>query len=126
MAHGLEARVPFLDLDVIAVATRVPVTWKLPGEHGQEKRLLREAFAGWLSDEILWRRKAQFGDGSGAADALGAAASARLHDADPPTGRSADGLPAPRSAEEAVYQRIFAQHLGGIRPDKVLGMSAHT
>jgi asparagine synthase (glutamine-hydrolysing) len=126
MAHGLEARVPFLDLDVIAVATRVPVTWKLPGEHGQEKRLLREAFAGWLPDEILWRHKAQFGDGSGAADALGEAVSARLDDADPPTAGTPDELPAPRSAEEAVYQRIFARHLGGIRPDRVLGMSAHT
>ena len=124
MAHGLEARVPFLDLDVIAVAARVPVTWKLPGEHGQEKRLLREAFAGWLPDEILWRRKAQFGDGSGAADVLGAAISARL-DAAPEDGGRHDGLPTPRSAEEAFYQRIFVRHLGGIRADKVLGLSAH-
>jgi asparagine synthase (glutamine-hydrolysing) len=125
MAHGLEARVPFLDLDVIAVAARVPVTWKLPGEHGQEKRLLREAFAGWVPDEILWRRKAQFGDGSGAADVLGAAISARLDDA-PADGGRHDGLPAPRSAEEAFYQRIFVRHLGGVRADKVLGLSAHT
>jgi asparagine synthase (glutamine-hydrolysing) len=126
MAHGLEARVPFLDLDVIAVAARVPVTWKLPGEHGEEKRLLREAFADWLPDEILWRRKAQFGDGSGAADALGAAISARLDDADARDGARLEGLPTPRSAEEAFYQRIFARHLGGIRADKVLGMSPHT
>jgi asparagine synthase (glutamine-hydrolysing) len=125
MAHGLEARVPFLDLDVIAVAARVPVTWKLPGEHGEEKRLLREAFAGWLPDEILWRRKAQFGDGSGAADVLAAAVSARLDDAADGR-RRYDGLPAPRSAEEAFYQRIFFRHLGGIRADKVLGLSAHT
>ena len=44
MAHGLEARVPFLDRDLVAVAPRLPVAWKLPGEHGQEKTLLREAF----------------------------------------------------------------------------------
>ena len=125
MAHGLEARVPFLDLDVIAVAARVPVTWKLPGEHGQEKRLLREAYAGWLPDEILWRRKAQFGDGSGAADVLGAAISAHLDDA-PAGGVRHEGLPPPRSAEEAFYQQIFVRHLGGVRADKVLGLSAHT
>ena len=63
MAHGLEARVPFLDLDLIAVAQRVPIEWKLPGEQGQEKAILREAFTGWIPDEILWRRKEQFGDG---------------------------------------------------------------
>lgn len=125
MAHGLEARVPFLDLDVIAVAARVPIGWKLPGEHGQEKRLLREAFAGWLPDEILWRRKAQFGDGSGAADVLGAAITARLDDASD-ADRLPDGLPAARSAEELWYQRIFARHLAGIRADNVLGLSAHT
>lgn len=125
MAHGLEARVPFLDLDVIAVAARVPIAWKLPGEHGQEKRLLREAFAGWLPDEILWRRKAQFGDGSGAAGVLGAAIAARLDDASA-TDPLPDGLPHARSAEELWYQRIFVRHLTGIRADRVLGMSAHT
>ena len=67
MAHGLEARVPFLDLDLIAVAQRVPIAWKLPGEEGQEKAILRQAFTGWIPDEILWRRKEQFGDGSGTA-----------------------------------------------------------
>ncbi len=70
MAHGLEARVPFLDLDLIAVAQRVPIGWKLPGEEGQEKAILREAFTGWIPDEILWRRKEQFGDGSGTADVM--------------------------------------------------------
>jgi asparagine synthase (glutamine-hydrolysing) len=123
MAHGLEARVPFLDLDVIAVGARVPVEWKLPGEHGQEKRLLREAFDGWLPEDILWRRKAQFGDGSGAADALGEQI-ARRFGGDRWKDQDLPGLPKPRSAEEAVYQRIFAHHLDGIRADRVLGLFA--
>ena len=70
MAHGLEARVPFLAREMLAVAQRIPIGWKLLGEDGQEKRLLREAFSGWMPDEILWRRKEQFGDGSGTADAM--------------------------------------------------------
>ena len=76
MAHGLEARVPFLSRDMLALALRIPMEWKLLGEDGQEqaqeKALLREAFAGWLPDEILWRRKEQFGDGSGTADVMSA------------------------------------------------------
>ena len=52
MAHGLEARVPFLSRDMLALALRIPMEWKLLGEDGQEqaqeKALLREAFAGWL------------------------------------------------------------------------------
>ncbi|MPZ88834.1 MAG: asparagine synthase (glutamine-hydrolyzing) [Nitriliruptorales bacterium] len=122
MAHGLEARVPFLDLDLIAVAQRVPPPWKLPGPTGQEKRLLREAFEGWLPHETLWRRKAQFGDGSGASTVLPEYA-ASLVGPDWESER-VDGLPAPRSREELAYQRIFADHLAGIRADQVLGRFA--
>ena len=120
MAHGLEARVPFLDLDVVTAARRVPPGWKLLGEAGQEKRLLREAFDGWLPDEVLWRTKVQFGDGSGAADVLGDWVARR------PAGNAdgINGLPEPRSAEEGVYQEVFARVLDGIPVDRVLGRFA--
>ena len=55
MAHGLEARVPFLDREVIDWALRLPPGFKLAGPGQPEKRLLREAFDGWLPDELLWR-----------------------------------------------------------------------
>ena len=51
MAHGLEARVPFLDREVIALALRQPARWKLAPPGTQEKMLLRRAFEGWLPDE---------------------------------------------------------------------------
>ena len=123
MAHGLEARVPFLDLDLIEVAQRVPIEWKLPGEQGQEKAILREAFAGWIPDEILWRRKEQFGDGSGTADVMAQRAADLAPDAD---WRAAEvaGLPPARSREELGYQRIFAAHLDGVRASRVLGRFA--
>jgi len=123
MAHGLEARVPFLSRAMLAVAQRVPVEWKLLGEDGQEKALLREAFHGWIPDEILWRRKEQFGDGSGTADVMARLASSLVPDEDWTAARI-EGLPAARSREELGYQRIFAAHLGGVRADQVLGRFA--
>ena len=123
MAHGLEARVPFLDLDLIAVAQRVPIDWKLPGEEGQEKRILREAFAGWLPDEILWRRKEQFGDGSGTTAVMATRAAELAPDDDWESVRI-PGLPAPRSREELGYQRVFAAHFDGVRSDRLLGRFA--
>ena len=119
MAHGVEARVPFLDLEVIEVAQRVPIDWKLPGELGQEKRLLREAFDGWLPAEILWRVKAQFGDGSGTAAVMAERAEQLVPEPDWSTGIT--GYPTPRSREELGYQRLFHQKLAGIRPEKMLG-----
>ncbi len=123
MAHGLEARVPFLDLDVVALAQRIPIGWRLPGAEGQEKRILREAFGGWLPDDLLWRRKAQFGDGSGTTDVMARLARA-LAPGDDWQSVRLPGLPAARSREELGYQRVFAEHLGGIRADRVLGRFA--
>jgi asparagine synthase (glutamine-hydrolysing) len=67
MAHSLEARVPFLDLDVIEAALRVPVDLKLP-PGGPEKWVLRQAVADLLPPEIVWRTKSQFDEGTGVGD----------------------------------------------------------
>ena len=123
MAHGLEARVPFLSRDMLAVAQRIPLEWKLLGEDGQEKAILREAFDGWLPHEILWRRKEQFGDGSGTADVMARQAERLVPDTNWDAVRI-PGLPVARSREELGYQRIFADHLGGIRAEQVLGRFA--
>lgn len=123
MAHGLEARVPFLSREMLAVAQRIPVTWKLLGDDGQEKALLRESFDGWLPDEVLWRRKEQFGDGSGTADVMVRRAESLVPDVDWSTVRL-EGLPPARTREELGYQRIFAAHLRGIRAEQVLGRFA--
>ncbi len=127
MAHGLEARVPFLAREVLAVAQRVPLAWKSLGEdhaeRAQEKAILREAFEGWLPEHVLWRRKEQFGDGSGTADVMARRAAAFVPE-DDWTQQRIPGLPPARSREELGYQRIFADHLGGIRADRVLGRFA--
>ncbi|HKE68706.1 MAG TPA: asparagine synthase-related protein [Nocardioidaceae bacterium] len=123
MAHGLEARVPFLDRDVIAVGDRIPIGWKLPGEAGEEKRILREAFDGWLPDDILWRCKEQFGDGSGTATVTAELAAELVPEPDWASA-GIPGLPLPRSREELAYQRIFAEHLDGVRADRLLGRFA--
>jgi asparagine synthase (glutamine-hydrolysing) len=55
MARGVEARVPFLDLEVIALATAMPAAVKLRGR--TEKHVLREALRGALPEEIRRRPK---------------------------------------------------------------------
>jgi asparagine synthase (glutamine-hydrolysing) len=59
MAVGLEARVPFLDLDLVEAATRYPASWKLAG--GTTKAVLRDAARGVVSDDVIDRPKAGFG-----------------------------------------------------------------
>jgi asparagine synthase (glutamine-hydrolysing) len=59
MLHGLEVRSPFLDVEVVDLARRLPSDWKLHGGH--TKRLLRRAVAGLVPEEILRRPKKGFG-----------------------------------------------------------------
>ena len=123
MAHGLEARVPFLDRQVIAFALDLPIGWKLSPPGKLEKQLLRAAFVGWLPDEILWREKAQFGDGSGAAKMLTEQIEATVEPDDFERERHAVDPPL-RTREELAYYRIFAEHLPGVRPERTLGRFA--
>jgi asparagine synthase (glutamine-hydrolysing) len=123
MAHGLEARVPFLDREVIAHALALPAEAKVAGSGRQEKWLLREAFAGWLPEELLWRDKQQFGDGSGAADALTDTLEEDITAEELAEAASLVDPPL-RSASELHYYRIFAEHLPGVRPEAVLGRFA--
>lgn len=64
-AWGLETRVPFLDKEFLDYAMSIDPTQKMCPAKTMEKAILREAFQGYLPDEILWRQKEQFSDGVG-------------------------------------------------------------
>ncbi|MAZ02143.1 MAG: asparagine synthase (glutamine-hydrolyzing) [Sneathiella sp.] len=108
MAESLEARTPFLDRELIAFAQSLPASVKLrrtdpagaeaTGET-TEKWILRKACADLLPAELIWRKKAQFDEGSGTVDALKAA----LHQL---TGQP--GSP-DRAAEAALYEKILKE-----------------
>lgn len=58
MKNGLEARVPFADHRIIEYLWNVP--WEMKAKDGIVKNLLRQAGAGKLPDEILFRRKSPY------------------------------------------------------------------
>ena len=59
MAHSLEVRAPFLDIDLVDFVRRLPVDWKIRG--GRTKALLKSALAPILPASILHRSKKGFG-----------------------------------------------------------------
>jgi asparagine synthase (glutamine-hydrolysing) len=63
MGHGVEARVPFLDLALVELAMRMPMSLKV--RDGQEKWILREAFADLLPGYIRERPKNPMSHSSG-------------------------------------------------------------
>jgi len=58
MAHSVEARVPFLDNELVDLCSRIPARYKL--RDGVGKWIFREAMRGLLPDETLARRKQGF------------------------------------------------------------------
>lgn len=54
MAHGLEARCPLLDKQLVQFVAACPSKWK------KNKKLLKLAFNHYLPDEIIYRRKSGF------------------------------------------------------------------
>ena len=125
MYYGLEAREPFLDSALVRTALSLPPEWKQCPDGRPEKAILREAFTGWLPEELLWRGKEQFGDGSGAGTVLAELAAAKAEQADV---RAVPEQPehswALRSDEEILYYGIWQRSFAGIRPDHTLGAFA--
>lgn len=58
MAHSLELRLPFLDLGVFRVASRIPASLKIA--KGTTKFILRKAAAGIVPEHVISRKKLGF------------------------------------------------------------------
>jgi asparagine synthase (glutamine-hydrolysing) len=59
MLNSLEVRCPFLDINLVNFARRIPARWKL--YRGQTKWILKRALAAVLPPSIVKRRKKGFG-----------------------------------------------------------------
>jgi len=59
MAAGIEVRVPFLDLDLVDFASRIPVSLKQRGAVG--KWVLKKAMEPYLPRDVIYRPKSGFG-----------------------------------------------------------------
>lgn len=119
-SNSLEARTPFLDVEMVELGLGLPAQWKLSNGDRLEKWLLRKAFDGWLPEDLLWRPKQQFGQGTGSRDVLrqhyeATVSEEEFHDSqhvlDPP----------PRTREELAYFRLFERELTGLDPGDVVG-----
>lgn len=111
MAHSIEGRVPFLDLDMIRLGQQVPAALKIHAdENGQlvEKWILRKAVEDLLPPEIVWRRKEEFGTGSGAAARTSRLTAHFMSDAEADSYIAAQDVYL-RSREEAVYHKLLSE-----------------
>ena len=111
-AHGLDLIVPFLDKKFIDVCMKMNQRKK---RGGMEKRVLREAFEGYLPDEILWRQKDGMSDAVGTSwvDGIKMYAETTVSDSEFMEIRNKSMYHnTPLTKEEALYRKIFWTYYG--------------
>ncbi|WP_163971094.1 asparagine synthase B [Oceanobacillus halotolerans] len=108
MAHSLELRVPFLDLELIDGALSIPAHLKLHHDNRMEKWILRKAFEGLLPEPILWRKKEEFSAGSGALDILEEHANSVITDREFRQVQSEAPIEL-RSKQECLYYKMYKE-----------------
>ena len=111
-AWGVEGRVPFLDKEFLDVAMRTNPEAKMCPGQTIEKKIVREAFADMLPDEVAWRQKEQFSDGVGYSwiDTLKAVTAAAVSDEQMAHAAERFPINPPKNKEEYYYRSIFAEH----------------
>src|SRR5215467_5717683 len=101
MGQGVEARVPFLDVDLVRLAMRLPIELKL--RDGQEKWILRHAFADILPSYVRQRPKNPLSHSSGLHERV------RLY----------------RSQFPRIYRSFGYERLGPMRRDFSIVLAEH-
>lgn len=121
MAHGLEARVPFLDYRLLRYSLGIPPEYLERSEGAQEKQLLREAFEGSLPGDILFRPKMKFSVGAGSSEELFRECSEKVQDREFAARKKLAGGPPLRSKEEYHYHEVFRNLFGDRIPAGLVG-----
>jgi len=129
MAHGLEARVPFLDTEFTRLVMSVDPARKTvdpdavrTNSRGREKTMLRELFEGpnangdSIPRPVLWRAKAMQCEGVGDdwVSILQRQISGLVSDAEMDDAQVNYPINTPHTKEELYYRRIYDEHFHGM------------
>ena len=111
-AWGIEGRVPFLDKEFLDVAMGMDPRLKMCPGKTMEKKVVREAFADLLPEEVAWRQKEQFSDGVGYSwiDTLKQITASAVSDEQMAHAAERFPINPPQNKEEYYYRSIFAEH----------------
>jgi asparagine synthase (glutamine-hydrolysing) len=126
MGAGIEARVPFLDLDFLKVAMECDPTYKVMDGGRIEKYVLRQGFSDlydpYLPDDVLWRQKEQFSDGVGYTwvDQLKDHCESKVSDQEFADAAERYPFNTPDSKEAYFYRSIYEESYGKAEASKLV------
>jgi asparagine synthase (glutamine-hydrolysing) len=116
---SLEVRVPFLDKNFVNFILQIDPGHMMSGKGIIEKKLLRDAFKGWLPDEILYRPKEAFSDAVSSKDVswyrtLQGLITTKLGNVNLEEEAKKYPHNPPKTIEALYYRQIFEKHYPGM------------
>lgn len=119
--HSVRVVAPLISAELFNYSLAIPPEYKQKpeGEQKIEKWIFRKAFEPVLPENIVWRLKQEFSQGSGSADLLPGYFEDMVTDAE--LAEAQAGHPMIRSKEELYYFRIFTQHFSTDHAVKTVG-----
>lgn len=114
--NGLEVRVPFLDFEYVEYIMRVNPELLMYRKDWMEKKIVRDAFVGYLPDEILYRSKEAFSDAVSSSEVNWFKSIQQVAEKEITTTELVDNpfeINKPQTKEALYFRRIFNKHYPG-------------
>jgi len=122
MCNSVKVVAPMISGELLDYALRIPPKFKqYLADNGEkvEKWILRKAFENDLPEEVVWRLKQEFSQGSGSADVLPSQFDKLIQDDE--LKEVQEEYPIIRSKEELYYFRLFREHFSSPKAIKTVG-----
>ena len=112
LCHSVRVVAPLISGELLDYSLTIPPEYKQKpeGDTKIEKWIFRKAYEGLLPDDIVWRSKQEFSQGSGSADVLPDYFEEQITDRDLTEAQAEH--PLIRSKEELYYFRLFTDNFG--------------
>ena len=123
--HNCGVAAPFLNPDVVRFALAIPARWMIRGPQSTDKWPLRQGLADALPEEVIWRGKSKFWQGSGTGALLSQYAREKVPDEEFLQGRDLGNGDQLNSKEEFLYYQIFREYFHDKIPLKEIGRTEH-
>ena len=120
-AYGINVKLPLLDENLLNYVLRIPPKNKV--RTNTSKYILRKVASKYLPDEIAWRDKEKFWEGSGIEDTLEKKISTVITDKEFSDNRKSPDSPNLRNKEEAYYYKVFNDYYSDIDIDNILSFT---
>ncbi|MFO7929422.1 MAG: asparagine synthase-related protein [Candidatus Humimicrobiaceae bacterium] len=122
-AHSVTVRLPMLDENLINFAMTIPTSKKIKRNENISKYVLRRVAEKYLPDDIAWRAKEKFWEGSGIQDTLTEKIEENISDSEFSQNRKLENGFVLRNKEEMYYYKIFRKFFPNVNIDHILSFT---